>query len=658
VRCPRCQDEISEAARSSRKSFFCPACGTRLLVSADGLAIDEAATPTETADPLLGSVVAQRYKLLRQLGSGGMGAVYVAEQLGLGRDVAVKVIRRSLIEEQSAVDRFITEARAVARLNHPNIVTLHDFGDDGSGGLFIAMELVAGESLRARLRRSPMPWRDVARVGVQLVEALSAVHAVPIIHRDLKPENVMLGSAGAYEIVKLLDFGVAKLVDSDDTGTNLIVGTPGYLAPETHDNIKDPRGDLYALGVMFFEMLTGAAPYSAANAMSLMLKHVSEPVPRASTTTEAEIPRALDELVVALMQKKPEQRPIDARAVRQRLEAILGDAASTPLPRAGVATPSGSARVAGGVTLGPRPAAQRVVAGKYRIVERMFSKPTRAGELVLLEGEIDLSVYETYVAIQEGLGRRVALKIYERRGVLVNADLLDDVRAIARLRHPSIAAVLDCGFDEDGALFVASELVDGDALDVRIARGAMPLRLTLAIAHKIAEALAVAHGEGIVHQGLQPSGILLLRKGARDTPVILDFGVGDAVRAQLAAAKAAALKTTTLTTSPPRYSAPERHRGVRERRGDLYALGCIVFEMLTARPVFAQRTALGMVTSHTLDAPPRLSTAIAPSPAEVSAFVIVDELLASLLAKEPDDRPATAIDVVATLHRAVAALPA
>ena len=278
----------------------------------------------------LGRTIAGRYQVRRIVGQGGMGAVFEATQQPLGRRVALKVVRRALADDELAVRRFVQEARAVAHLQHPNIVVLHDFGAEPDGALFLAMEFLDGESLRARLRaRGRLPWRETLPIVLDVARALEAAHGRGIIHRDLKPDNVVLTTMGARgDFAKVVDFGVAKLVEHAAgeklTGTGMAVGTPGYIAPEQVNGVgDDPRSDLYALGVLWFEMLTGREPFAAATPMAVVIKHLHEPAPSPSAfAPDAGIPAPIEAIVLRLLAKDPADRPASATALLHEIERL------------------------------------------------------------------------------------------------------------------------------------------------------------------------------------------------------------------------------------------------------------------------------------------------------------------------------------------------
>ncbi len=286
-----------------------------------------------------GAVVAGRYRIVAQLGEGGMGAVYRATQEPLGREVALKVMSAALSQDAGAIERFQREAKASSSLAHPNIVTVFDFGDD-QGSLFIAMELIPGRGLDGLLEQGPMPWRRAASILRGICAALYEAHEKGIVHRDLKPANVIITSTATQsDVPKVVDFGIAKLRDSGPknlTMTGAVVGTPGYVAPELFHGIEpSPAADLYALGVLAFDLLCGGPPFKGNTAAELLKQHLFDPPP-APSSVMAGLPLAFDALVLSLLEKDPARRPASALEVDRTLASILdGNAASvvavTPL---------------------------------------------------------------------------------------------------------------------------------------------------------------------------------------------------------------------------------------------------------------------------------------------------------------------------------------
>ncbi|HYK42624.1 MAG TPA: serine/threonine-protein kinase [Thermoanaerobaculia bacterium] len=236
------------------------------------------------------------YDVLEELGSGGMGKVYRAKNVMLERIVALKTLTPLLSSDEGFVQRFLKEARVAARLNHPNIVQIYDFGCV-EGIHYLAMEYVDGESLRAILKRGRFSERDAILVIRQAVRALGVAHAIGIVHRDVKPDNLMLTSRGE---LKLVDLGIAKRLDEDGQGltaTGQAVGTPHYISPEQIRGLKDidARSDIYSLGATFYHLVTGQAPYKGTSGALVMSMHLTAPLPdpRASAAAPSEEPLPL-----------------------------------------------------------------------------------------------------------------------------------------------------------------------------------------------------------------------------------------------------------------------------------------------------------------------------------------------------------------------------
>jgi serine/threonine-protein kinase len=264
-------------------------------------------------DPLIGRFVGE-YKVERQIGQGGMATVYAAVHPLIGKRAAIKVMSASLCVDPTAVVRFIQEARAVNQIGHPNIVDVFSFGRLPDGRSYFVMEWLRGESLFDRMSARRLSLEESLEVIDQIADALDAAHEKGIIHRDLKPANVFLVPVrGRPELVKLLDFGVAKLQEKDGDGghtrTGFVVGTPDYLSPEqARARAVDHRTDIYALGVVAFEMVLGGMPFTADNPMDLVLQHLSTPPPD-PVALWPDIPPALAQLIRAMMAKDPDARP-------------------------------------------------------------------------------------------------------------------------------------------------------------------------------------------------------------------------------------------------------------------------------------------------------------------------------------------------------------
>ncbi|GAA3411828.1 Stk1 family PASTA domain-containing Ser/Thr kinase [Streptosporangium vulgare] len=268
---------------------------------------------TTLTDPLVGKLLDGRYRVESRIARGGMATVYLALDVRLDRTVAVKVMHRSLAEDPAFVRRFIGEAKSVASLSHPNVVHVFDQGTDGDN-VYLSMEYVPGRTLRDVLRaRGRLPAREALEVMIPVLAALGAAHQSGLIHRDVKPENVLLANDGR---VKVVDFGLARAIEaSNQTRTGVMIGTIGYMSPEqVTSGGADARSDVYAAGIMLFELLTGRQPYEGETPMSVAYRHVHDTVPVPSALLPGS-PPLLDTLVARATARDPASRPADATAL-------------------------------------------------------------------------------------------------------------------------------------------------------------------------------------------------------------------------------------------------------------------------------------------------------------------------------------------------------
>jgi serine/threonine-protein kinase len=299
------------------------------------------APPTEALQALVGTVIAERYQVEALLGSGGMGAVYRAKHLHMQKVVALKILHRSMASVSEVVKRFEREAVAAARVEHPNVTKATDFGLLPDGTFYLIMEYVDGVNLRNVLDSGPLPLPRVAKIARQVASALAAAHALGIVHRDLKPDNVMLvDRPNDPDFVKVLDMGIAKLpAETASAGAALtrvgtVLGTPQYMAPEqAAGNAVDHRADLYALGVIIYEMLTGQPPFSGNDVMSVLVKQLTEPTPK----LPASVPADWSTLVMHLLEKEPDARLQTASEACSRLNALDDSEPVDSPPEASVA---------------------------------------------------------------------------------------------------------------------------------------------------------------------------------------------------------------------------------------------------------------------------------------------------------------------------------
>jgi tRNA A-37 threonylcarbamoyl transferase component Bud32 len=266
------------------------------------------------------TVIDNRYTLAEPLGGGGMAEVYLAHDEVLDRDVALKILRSQYANDKEFVERFRREARSAASLSHPNIVSIYDRGRSEEGAYYIAMEYVPRGTLKEKISRDgALEPGMAAGVALQIADALSAAHENGVIHRDIKPQNVLVTKTGD---VKVTDFGIARAVSSPLTATSAVLGTAGYMSPEqAMGQPVGPQSDLYSLGVVLYEMLTGDIPYRAESPVAQAMMHVNEQ-PRSPREVNPEVPEPLDALTLKLLGKTPEDRYPSAAALANDLERI------------------------------------------------------------------------------------------------------------------------------------------------------------------------------------------------------------------------------------------------------------------------------------------------------------------------------------------------
>jgi serine/threonine-protein kinase len=305
------------SAEASPSALYCGSCGSRLVSDAI----------SASHDPFVGRTLNATYLIEQRIGSGGMGDVYKAIHKKLDSPVALKIVKRELLSHPAMVHRFEREARAASKLHHPNVVAVTDFGQAEDGTIFMVMEYVTGKSLaRVIAEDAPMDERRVVRVAAQILSALVEAHAHDILHRDLKPENVMIEARrDASDSIKVLDFGIAKLLAPDAaastlTQAGLLCGTPGYMSPEQLRGVDvDARSDLFSVAVVMYEMLTRRLPLEVQTPMEMLHRHLSEPIPPPSQRCGRPISAALEELVMAALSVDQDGRPATAEAMREAL---------------------------------------------------------------------------------------------------------------------------------------------------------------------------------------------------------------------------------------------------------------------------------------------------------------------------------------------------
>ena len=312
--CPTCEGVYPHGQ-------FCPTDGTRLVAGGDAAAGEDA---------LVGRVVADRFRIVGRLGEGGMGTVYEARHLVIDKRVALKLLRPEITASPEAVMRFQREARAASTIGHPNIVAMDDFGRLPDGQVYLTMEYLEGQPLSELVARGPLDPLAAVDIAIQVAHGLAAAHAKGIVHRDMKAANVFLLEGSAQ--VKILDFGVAKVSAAEGreegalTRTGVIFGTPNYMAPEQAlGRPVDHRADIYSLGVMLYEMLTGAVPFVGDSFMVILTQHVTAAPERPSLRSPGGVAAPLEALVLKALAKDPSERYDDMKSMVAALTAVRAE---------------------------------------------------------------------------------------------------------------------------------------------------------------------------------------------------------------------------------------------------------------------------------------------------------------------------------------------
>jgi serine/threonine protein kinase len=533
------------------------------------------------------------YEIVEELGRGGMGIVYKAKQVSAHRFVALKMIRDSFLAGPEQRLRFRIEAEAAARCRHPNLVRIYEVGEH-AGLPYFSMELGEGGSLDRKLLGGPLPEHEAASLVQTLAAAVQYAHDKQIVHRDLKPANVVLTADGEPLIT---DFGLAKLLDSDTvvTRSEAVLGTASYMAPEQaagQARHVGPPADIYSLGAILYELLTGRPPFRGAN-FDATVQQVLHDDPTPPTQLRPEIAPAVENICLKCLEKEPAQRYSSARELAVDLGRFL--------------------------------AGESVAAAPSSEWERQVRWARQAGfeiEEVLTYGIHD-SVYR---ARQVHLNRVVALKIVTAAASTDPAVLArrrKEAEVVAQLDHPNIVRIHNSG-ELRGRTYLAFEYVDGGSL-IEHSDQPMPPRQAAQVVQKLAEAIHYAHQRGILHCALKPSNVLLAADGV---PKITNFSLSIRLE-QPASERPLAFRQL------PDYQAPELVDGRTDEIGpatDVYGLGAILYKLLTGDPPFLADTVA--------DTAAQVRSQPAPAPGSVCSDVpaALDAICLSCLAKAPQQR--------------------
>ena len=368
-------------------------------------------------DPRIGSLLAGRYVLEEVIGEGGMASVYRARHKLFDRPVAIKIMNPMLATDAIVRERFRREAKSAQKLTHPNIIEINDQGDTEDGTCYIVMELLTGESLASVIERGPVELARALHVMSQMARGIARAHDLGVIHRDIKPENIFLVRRDdGSDLVKLLDFGIARSrQDSRLTDQGELFGTPQYMSPERiMGQDSGESSDLYALGVVFFEMLAGMLPFYAEDIAKYFNKHMHE-TPRLLRTIDPRIPVALEDLVARMLGKQPKDRPVDAHRVHQDLLEIIKDLQVAAPP----ATVDEALITSAPVTLAPGPAdiwARRVFVLDQMLTHAYGPRQSAPEDLTALLMNVRDNVRQVVTLRNEALDAQKELEEIESRG--------------------------------------------------------------------------------------------------------------------------------------------------------------------------------------------------------------------------------------------------
>ena len=543
-------EQLTQAAAPLSSPFSAPLSGGAVARGFAGLAA--------------GDVIAARYEILESIGQGGMGSVYKALDRELDRTIALKTIRPDLASNASILRRFKQEILLARQISHRNVIRIFDFGV-ADAFRFITMEFVDGENLRTRLRRQGKltPDESVAVIR-QICEGLQAAHAEEVVHRDLKPENILIDPQNH---IRIMDFGLAHSFEAPHlTRTGMLLGTPDYMSPEqARGEHADGRSDIFATGLIFYELLTGELPFKANSTVEKLLQRTREHA-RPPELVNPAIPKRISEIVMGCLE-------MDAGNRYQTAHEILCDLDSGQSNvRSARATAPGSLRP--GTMLGTR----------YRI-----------------EAEAGVGgMGKVYRATDVDLGRTVALKVIraELAGDSGSFELLKrEILLASRVTHRHVLRIHDLG-EADGVRFVSMAWMDGEDLGALIERnGALTEDRILSLAKQLSEGLEAAHREGVIHRDLKPRNILLDSSGSA---CISDFGLAETLKSsqETLAGSGAGIAGT------PRYMSPEQVEGkVLDQRTDIYSLGLVLYEISTGTVPFHDASALQTMLQRVTETP-------------------------------------------------------
>jgi serine/threonine protein kinase len=505
----------------------------------------------------IGTVLDGRYEIIAPIAEGGMGAVYRARRTLLGDEVAVKIMRPDFGSNPDSRERFLRESRACAQLRHPNIVSILDYNLDPEGRPFLVMELLNGPSLRQEvIDRGPVSILEMQQVMTPLCAALQLAHERGVLHRDLKPANIVAHDfGGGTRTHKIVDFGLARVRESTEatrlTGAHQFLGTIAYAAPEQlSGGIVDARSDVYSLGVVIYEALTGHPPFEGDDPMIVIGAVMSRPVPPPSTR-RADLPAWVDIVLGRALAKSPEDRYESMAAFARDLQAANGADQST------VMMDRPATHSAGGLL------------ATYDVGRRLG--PGRMGS-------------EVFLGTHRALGHPVALRLLRREAErdwnAVRGRLLREAKAL-QIAHPSIIHVRDYG-EEGDLIYVVTDYIEGRSLrEVMRADGPMPWTRLRPLLAQLVEAAGVLHRRHGLLCGMSPDIMRVTPDDDAERLMISSAGIWQA-QDLLATLHDQTLRGAGLEDSELHYIAPELLTGESaDVRSDIFTMAVLAYEMAT-----------------------------------------------------------------------------
>jgi len=578
-----------------------------------------------------GAIIDNRYEIVGRLAAGGMGEVYRARRIQLSDEVAIKIITPGEEQGPQLRERFMRESRTAAHLRHPNIVSIYDFNVDAEGRPFLVMEYLSGPTLRDELAQSGRLSLDrVVEIMTPVCDALQLAHDRGVVHRDLKPANIVGHRFGAGAIVyKVIDFGLANLRQSSAetrlTSAFTFLGTVTYAAPEQFQGRElDARADIYALGIVVYELLTGRVPFDGPDTMAIVGQHLTV-MPPPPGECHPGLPASIDHAVLKALAKDPQDR--FARIADFAAALAGGEDAARSITVHDAST--------GEFSL---PALQGLL-GKYELGRRLGSG--RLGS-------------EVYAAVHRAIGVPVAIRTLRRtadtRWDAIRNRFLLEARAL-QIAHPSILQVRDFG-EEPNLVYVVTDLFEGVSLRERLAReGAVPWAALGPFVSQLADAAAAIRTRKGSLCGVSPEIIRVTKTeegpGGGGAPPLEDerllistAGICQ-IQDLLATLDETTLRGREITDPELPYVAPEVLMGKPpDDRADVYTIGLLAYEMATGRRPFAAATMPALIGAATAGPPADPRTMQPAIPEEASALIL------RCLAANPADRPASAREIL------------